>query len=83
MTEPLMPDEAKAEVLEETRRHLAAFVRLIGKWPNFRRHVACGFLGAAIAEADKIGVDVEGFLAHIRAKEPRPAVLAPNPKARS
>jgi hypothetical protein len=36
------------------------------KWPNYREQAAAGLLGAAVAYADRMGVDVEASLVRLR-----------------
>lgn len=50
---------------------------LLARFPDRRHHIACGVLGAAIGVADTIGVDVPGFLAHLRSQHAKPDVLVP------
>jgi hypothetical protein len=50
---------------------------LIAKWPNFRNHISCGELGAAVAVADSFGVDAEAFIASLRDNCEKPDVLVP------
>jgi hypothetical protein len=64
-----MPPELEAEFYAETKRHLDAVVALIGRAPAFKRHFACGMLGKAIALADSVGADADGFIAHLRATQ--------------
>lgn len=65
------------EINEELDRGCKAFARLITKYPNFRLHMAMAQLGAAVANVDMMGGDVEGFVAHLREREPKPAPLVP------
>lgn len=74
--EAVTPD-ANAEYLAVEKRQVAEWVALVNRWPNFRQHFAYGFLGHAIAIADSFGCDVEGFLAELRKREPKPPVLTP------
>lgn len=69
--------DLEARMIAEERRHREVLVALAEKYPNYRKHVACGRLGAAIAMADMWGVDVEGFLANLRKKTVKPEALAP------
>ena len=59
------------------KRDAEAIVRFIGRWPNARHDVAMAMLGEAIGTADMMGIDVEGFLAHLRKTQPHPGVLVP------
>jgi len=72
-----MPPELTAEILAISDELAERFGRLILRWPNFRRHIATAELGAAIALADTFGVDVEGFLAHLRQQCGRAEQLIP------
>ena len=72
-----MPEELRDEWMKEEERHLRAFAACVARWPNFRLHMAYAHLGAAIANVDSFGGDVEGFLRKLRAVEPKPHVLIP------
>lgn len=61
----------------EQDRHFRALVDVVAKWPEYRAHIACSMLGLAVATCDSFGVDVEGWLAQLRAQQPKPAVLVP------
>ncbi len=83
MSEPPLPSAATAEVCAELDRQLKAFVRLVERWPNFRKHIALAMLGAAIGTADMMGCDVEGFLRSLREREPKPTPIEPGPRVSS
>jgi hypothetical protein len=70
-------------LIAEERRHMGELAALIGRFPEYRQHIACATLGAAIGTADSFGVDVEGFLAELRAKTTKPGVLVPPAEAHS
>lgn len=74
---PKMPREGEQEWVREIDRASKFFVSFVERWPNFRRHAAFGLLGNAIAIADTMGLDVEGFLAELRRRHARPDVMAP------
>lgn len=75
-----LPVEAREEWEQEEKRSLAVLVAFVNRWPNFRRHVACARLGAAIADADVMGVDVEAFLNAVRRLEPKTLLRFVPPK---
>lgn len=77
MTEPKITPQAEAEWLDEEKRHTAAFVAFIQRWPHFRREAAFGLLGSAVAAVDMMGGDVEGFVAELRRRQPKPAPIVP------
>jgi hypothetical protein len=72
-----MPRLLREAYLAESARHLSAVADLIAKWPNFRNHISCGELGAAVAVADSFGVDAEAFIASLRDNCEKPDVLVP------
>lgn len=59
------------------------FVALVNQFPEYRRHIAYAMLGSAIAVADSMGCDVEGFLVKLREHAPKPDVLFPPQKVMS
>lgn len=77
MTEPELSAEARKALLAEAERSLAFIKRFLGRWPEYRLHLAYGLLGEAVAMVDSYGGDAETFLAHLRAVEPKPDVLVP------
>ena len=72
-----MTPEAERLVYAEERRHLAAVVAIVDRFPEYRAHLCHALLASAIATCDTFGVDVEAFLRELRAREPRSAVLVP------
>jgi len=66
---------AQLECEREEKRHVAEVSRIIDQWPEYRYHLACALLGSAVAIADSFGIDVEGWLAGLRRRHPRPPVL--------
>jgi hypothetical protein len=69
--------EVQAIVIAELDRNTAAVGALIEAYPDLRSSIACAFLGAAVATADTMGVDVEGFIASLRKRYEKPDVLVP------
>lgn len=59
------------------RSHLAAVVALLNKHPEHREQTAYEVLGAAVAVADSMGVDADGFVAQLRQRYRKPPVLSP------
>lgn len=72
--------EAISAACDANMRELS---RLLSEHPDHRKAIAYEFLGAAIAWADMMGCDVEGFLRHLRATFDHPGVLVPPSKARA
>lgn len=70
---PALRDEMADYSLNDTRK----VAGLVQRWPNFRRHIAYAVLGQAVAVADSFGCDVEQFIADLRKRYPKPAVLVP------
>jgi ABC-type transporter Mla maintaining outer membrane lipid asymmetry permease subunit MlaE len=62
---------------------LDGVVALIQKFPQDRADIAVILLGGAIAIADTMGVDVEGFLTELRRTTTKPDVLVPPTEAAS
>lgn len=77
MNEPKMPAEIDTKFREAESRFIRDLVALLDRHPQFRKSFAYGRLGGAVAFADKMGCDVEGFLAHLRATQEKPPVLVP------
>ncbi len=77
MSEPVMPWAAQKDFYASEERHMAGFKALLERWPAYRAHLAFGLLGGAVAVCDSLGLDVEGFVAELRKREPKPAVLVP------
>jgi hypothetical protein len=77
-----MPPGAASAWLVEEKRHIAAVVAFVAKFPECRSHASYALLGSAIATCDSYGIDVEAFLTELRARFPKPAVLVP-PKSTS
>lgn len=69
--------EVQEIVTEELDRNSAAVTALIVAHPDIRTSIARAFLGAAVATADTMGVDVEGFIASLRKRYQKPDVLVP------
>jgi hypothetical protein len=78
-----MKPEAEREVMREEKRHTDEVVRICGRWPEYRLHMAHALLGGAVAVCDSFGVDVERFIAELRRREPMPPVLVPPASGRS
>lgn len=72
-----LPPELQALIEAENDRGNVAFCAIVERWPNFRKQVAVAVLGMAVASADSMGVDVEGFIRELRARFPKPDVLVP------
>jgi hypothetical protein len=77
VTNPKAPTELTAELREIQDEFSRRYGSLIMRWPNFRQHIACSELGAAIALADTFGVDVEAFLVNLRQHCGRAVELLP------
>ena len=73
MAEDRMAPEAQAEWYADEDVHIKRMSQWLARWPNFRRHAAYVQLGAAIAFADLIGIDVEDFVKKLRAAGNTPA----------
>lgn len=76
-------DMADREWAEKQNRWTSDFVAIVKRWPNHAPDFATAFLGHAIGIADSFGIDVEGFLVHLRKTHPKPPPLVRNRKASS
>lgn len=83
MSEPELPAELLKLLMDRQDRNMREIKELLFYWPNFRKHIAFGDLGAAIGFADMMGCDVEGFLRKMRATEPKPTPIEPGPRSAS
>lgn len=72
-----MNQEAQRQWYAEEGRHLAKIKRIIRRFPEYRAHFGYAILGAAVATCDSFGLDVEGWIAELRKREPKPDVLVP------
>lgn len=78
MSEPKITKDAEAELYRQEKAAIDQFVAFIARWPQYRKHAACAKLGSAVAMADMVGEDAEGFIAKLRATHPeRPDGLEP------
>jgi hypothetical protein len=75
--------KAQAKMYDLLDRHNREFSDLINQWPEQRSHIAYMMLGSAVAVCDSFGLDVEGWLAELRRREPKPPVLSPPKKRQS
>jgi hypothetical protein len=69
--------DVEAEALAAVDRAVTPFVDMLRRYPAWREEIAYVFLGSAIALADSMGCDVEGFLEGLRKQCPKAAVLVP------
>lgn len=72
-----MKPAAERAVVHEVDRQTKAVVDIVSRWPEYRSHIAYAMLGAAVATCDTFGLDVEGWLAALRAHTPKPDALVP------
>jgi hypothetical protein len=72
-----LPPEVAKEILEELTRGTDALVRLVNRWPNYRREIATELLGAAAGSAASFGVDPVDAVARIIVECGMPAELVP------
>lgn len=72
-----MKPAAERAIDAAEKRHIEDVCKIVQQWPEYRAQFAHQLLGGAIAVCDSFGVDVEGFIAELRRREPMPAVLVP------
>jgi hypothetical protein len=72
-----LPPEVTKEILEEITRGTEATVRLVSKWPNYRREITTELLGAAAGAAASFGVNPVETVARILVECGMPAELVP------
>ncbi len=70
-------DAAMAEWDTESDRRALFVASFADRHPELTRHSLYAQLGIAVCQADAAGLDVEAWLARLRANEAKPRVILP------